>query len=261
MPENAPIVIQPASFPEGYCPASWQRFANDLANGMSGYVPGEYNFFNYGDTEPAVSDRTKPWFRLFADGSPDKWYVFANGLWVSPHVLPPGSRAIAPSSLLSAADVWAWDGGDGTDPSVSAPTDASGAMWEVDPAFAAKFPVGIGTFAGGTVVNVSDTGGEDEHVLTDPEVPPHTHKLLSEELTPDSGAVSVDSTNQVSAGNSSGGSDRAYALQGSDDDATIGLSSEEQGNGSGAADGHNNLPPYVGVIFIRRTARLYHVPV
>jgi hypothetical protein len=40
--------------------------------------------------------------------------------------------------------------------------------------------------------------------------------------------------------------------------ASLGLSSSFGGDGAGATTPHQNMPPYLGVYFLRRTSRLYY---
>lgn len=262
MPENAPVVIVPTSFPEGYCPANWQTLANDLASGMSGYVPGSYNFFNYGTSEPGVNDRNKPWYRLNPDGSPDKWFVFFAGSWVAPHPVEASSEERKIWTGIE-SDVWAYDGGDGNNPSVTAPTDSTGAMWEVDHDFDFRFPLGAGTSPApaSTTVNSGDTGGEENHVLAEDELAEHTHFVASTDNVANlggSGNSPTDltaSTFVAGAANQGGAGDNSYALAKTATEATVGLTSP-----TGESDPHNNMPPYRGVFFLKRTARLFYVP-
>lgn len=223
---------------------------------MSGFLPGQFSTFNYGNDEPAVDDRSKPWLRTNPDGTFDKVYTFAGGLWVSPHHLPPGARIIAPSTLLTAADVWAWDGGDGTDPSTTTPSYATGAMWEIDPILTARFPLGAGTLPSGAVVAPNATGGAELHTLITAELPAHTHFLAADEVESASSGTgnSIDSATQM-VKRRTGGSDLNYNLIQTTTAATVGLTGP-----TGAATPVNMLPVYGAVIFIQRTNRTQYVP-
>lgn len=266
MAENAPVVIVPASFEEGYCPPDWQTLANDLAARMSGYVPGAYSFFNYGTSEPAVNDRSKPWFRLNPDGSPDKWYVFFGGYWGSPHTVEPTSEERRIWTGVE-SDVWAYDGGDGVDPSVTAPTDNTGAMWEVDHNFDFRFPLGAGVSPApaSTTVNSGDTGGEENHTLTSAEAgvdPSHRHGIgkigssnrqiaveTGGSLSPTQAGVRVGGSGDIGAGNEA-------------DVASFGdtVFQTDKPISPPTLATHNNMPPYRAVFFIKRTVRRFFTP-
>lgn len=256
MAENAPIVIVPANFPADYCPPDWQTLARDLASGMSGYVPGAYNFFNYGNSEPGVNDRGKPWFRLNPDNSPDKWYVFFGGVWVSPNQIEASGDERKIFAGIE-ADVWSYDGGDGSDPSAVTPTDSTGAMWEVDHDFDFRFPLGSGTSPApaSTTVNVGDTGGaEDTSVtLSMDNVPAHNHKFRVERN--DGSPISVDSGTGYIEGVGAG----VRWSGGSKDTAGETMNTGESGTDLLPVEA-TNMPPYRGVFFIRRTARRFYVP-
>lgn len=256
MAENAPVTLVPASFPEGYCPPNWQTLANDIAKGMAGFVPGAYNFFNYGNSEPGVDDRGKPWFRLNPDGSPDKWYVFFGGVWTSPHSVEAGGDERRMFVGIE-NDVWAYDGGDGTDPSSSAPTNSTGAMWEVDHNFDFRFPLGAGTSPApaSTTVNVGDTGGEEDTSvpLTLDNVPAHSHTFRVERN--DGAPISVDSGSGYIEGVGAG----VRWSGGSKDTAGETMDAGESGTDLQPVEA-TNMPPYRGVFFIKRTSRLFYTP-
>lgn len=255
--ENQPITFTFAGLGDSYCFTSFNRFALDIVAQMAGFLPGAFTLPNFGNDEPAVNDRTKPWIRANADGTLDKIYVFAGGAWVSTHPMLPGTRIIAPSTLLTAADVWAWDGGSGVDPATTTPTFATGAMWEVDPILTARFPLGAGTLSpSGTVIAPNATGGADQHAIVAAEVPEHKHFVAANEtITIDD---EVDSTHQVA--NKRDFQDApSYELTSSSMSATVGLSSEF-GGVAGVTTPMSLLPPYGAVIFIQRTNRTQYTP-
>lgn len=256
MPENAPVVIVPANFPEGYCPPDWQTLARDLANGMSGYVPGAYNFWNFGNSEPGVNDRGKPWLRLNPDNSPDKVFIFFGGGWVWPNPIEASSEERKIFVGIE-ADVWSYDGGDGSDPSATAPTDAAGAMWEVDHDFDFRFPLGAGTSPApaSTTVNVTDTGGEEDHTLLQAELPDVTLKMFTDEIVNNPGDPSSSESVAKAASATPSGAEFEYRVQKGTTEPGLGTTSP-----MGDGDEHNNMPPYRGVFYIKRTARRFFVP-
>lgn len=265
MAENAPIRIISAGLPGGdeYCFTNANRFALDIAAALSGYLPGEYNTFNYGNTEPAVEDRSKPWFRLNGDGSPDKWYVYHGGAWVSPHPVPPSSQSRIIWVGIE-ADLWAYDGGDGTDPGSTAPSDAAGAVWEKDSSFDFRVPLGAGTSpsvtqpsgatTGSTTVSVGDTGGAEdtEIVLDSTQLPPHKHAVGI-----DGDGVAADSE----YGRFRVGAGTELDWQESTASAQVGYTRETGGDADEAQPiSKTNMPPYIGVLFAKRTARKFLTP-
>lgn len=257
MASDLPITFNFAGLPESYCFTSFNRFALDIVAQMAGFVGGSYNLFNFGNDEPAVNDRTKPWLRTNADGTFDKIFVFAGGLWVSTHPLLPGTRIIAPSTLLTAADVWAWDGGDGTDPATTTPTFATGAMWQIDALLTARFALGAGTLSpSGTVIAPNSTGGADQHAILATELPAHTHFMAANETI--TGPDNPDSISQVAVRHNSADG-VSYELSKSNLDATIGRTSSV-GGVAGVTTPLSLLPPYAGVLYIERTGRTNHTP-
>ena len=131
-------------------------------------------------------------------------------------------------------DLLSYDGGDGT----AVAGDTFGPMWMVDTLFDARFPVGVGTFAASGAVAVKGTAtatsivGEDQHTLTIPEMPAHTHNFFP--------LVTADANNGGANGVQYG--------------ATANVATSSTGDGTS----HNNLPPFYGVYFIKRTDRIYY---
>jgi microcystin-dependent protein len=144
---------------------------------------------------------------------------------------------------MAESDVWSYDGGDGDNPTTDPPTDKSGAMWEVDHDFDFHFPLGAGTSAApyNTLINVGDVGGEEKHGLTSDENGIHSHFLRADQGQVFTGKLSVTGKD-IPAGN--------YISNE--------FSTATQISGLGV--GHNNMPPYIGVYFIKRTMRKYYLP-
>lgn len=251
MPDNFPIVLTPGSLPEGYCFSSYQTLLNDFFNLSSGYGPGNYSFFNYGNTEPAVDDRNKPWLRLNADGSRDDWYVFYTGQWLAPYRVPPSSSERRLWVGLE-ADLATYDGGE-----VGAVSDTTGPFWEVDHNFDARFLVGPGTFAvdpadpaTGTTVGVGGTGGKENSQVTigSANLAPHTHDIGCE--ASDEG----DSTDESGRFTVSDGTFHWRTTTGK----KIGHTRLGGGTAGAATPlSFTNLPPYRGIFVIKRSARIH----
>ena len=231
MPNLTLITLTAPSLPANYCPASYQKLANDIIGGTQATFNSTIgnSFFNFGPTYPAINNRIYPW--LDENG---QWWIYDQGFWVYKNTVAAGGydRRIF---VGTTTDLLSYDGGDGTS---GTPTNYTGAMWMVDTLFDARFPVGAGAFAASGAVAVNGTAtatsivGEDQHTLTVPEIPAHTHNFFP--------LVTADANN-------GGANGVQYGTT-----ANVATSS----TGGGAA--HNNLPPFYGVYFIKRTSRVYY---
>ena len=245
MPNLNLITLTAPTLPLGYCPATYQNLALDIINGTQAAFNSTVgnSFFNTGASAPAVNNQIFPWFDN--DG---QWWIFSGGVWTRENPTPAlsGERKIWVGTI---SDLQAYDGGDGT---AATPSTYAGAMWEVDAAFSARFPVGVGAFAASGSVAVTGTttstsiAGEDKHLLIESEIPTHNHNVRVE--TANGVAVSnlmcTDFTEKP-AGN--GNNDFSFQT---------GIHVVADNFGGGLS--HNNLPPFYGVYFIKRTARAYY---
>ena len=223
------ITLTAPSLPYNYCPSNYQQLANDIIGGTQATFNSAIgnSFFNFGPTVPALNNQVYPW--LDENGN---WWVFNNGYWTRQNPVAPVSseRRIY---VGNTTDLQTYDGGN-----TNTPSSWSGPMWEVDTEFEARFPVGAGAFAasGAVVVQgkVTSTAvaGEDKHTLTVPEMPAHTHNFFP--------LVTADANNGGANGVQYG--------------ATANVATSSTGDGAA----HNNLPPFYGVYFIKRTARVYY---
>lgn len=211
--------------------ANWQS----LVSLLQATFPEDASIFNTGNTEPAPSRRVYPWYRSNADGTPDRWYKYSMGAWISLHEMPPGSVIMYEGTEVS---IDTFDGG-----SAGAITSISGPMWEKVTSMNARFPIGPGTLPSTTVIGIGDTGGNEEVSLTVAQMPPHTHAIrlnANDDGGSGSGGDEPDDSDPTLAGN------------------LFGETEEEGGSGSPAAvEAHDNMPPWKAIWFIRRTARLY----
>jgi len=232
------------NFPEGYCFSGVQSYANDLVALLTGIVPGGAGLVISANV-PAPGDQNKLWVRLNSDGTMEGIYIFL-GVWLRPHPSPPNVNAVPLIWKGTEPDLWAYDGGDGTDPSANPPTDTTGAMYMRDTDFGAddgsipfRVPIGSGknsvTYDGNpaTQINVGDTGGEERHKLVVGELASHTHDFVVNHETGQGGAGYKRDND---------------ATQGSPALTTV---------ATGGDLSHQNLPPYRGVIFARRTVRKF----
>lgn len=247
----------------GYCFTTWQRLAVDLFTraGVQLNTDVGVSFWNTGPATPSPDNRPFPWINS-VDGLV---YLYSNqyGGWISPIDFPAGGgSAIQGARILwtgpvdgSGTGLWKFWGGDGTDPGVSAPTPISGAVWQVDPAFAALFPLGVGTLPDGTVVTVAHNGGHQDVTIGLTNMPAHEHFIA--EAFASHGALTP--TNQLAVARDDG----EYNLAGDPRAATVGLTSTTGGDplNANATVPVQVTPPFRGVYFICRTSRaFYFVP-
>jgi len=263
MPTPPNIALVPPSFPPGYCFTTWQQFAIDLFTGAFGVLPASVGTgFNIGNAPPSdPADNLKPWFKTNPDQSLEGIYVFAFGTWVRPYPTPPGPtdfRAIWVGTLV---DLYSYDHGDGTDPTVTPPTTITGSFWQQDTDFAARTLVGVGTLPlAGTVLSVGDTGGLDEVKLLTENLAPHTHQAHAADQTGDPnnviwGSSPLGSTSQGVLYPGSGGlggpneNPIRTTLRNTGGDLSITNPTE--------AVGHENMPPFKAVYVVKRTTRVH----
>lgn len=231
MPGN--VEISSSSIPVGAClpvtDAQWQL----LISLVSGQADVSVNL-HIGEAPP--SDLTKAW-RKTINGVPEREYLFTSGVWASEHPIESGLSMFAPpgSTLASIAS---FNGGDGVGTPVTAFT---GPMWEENTDFAAMFPIGPGTLPSGLVLNEGDTGGEEKHGLTIPEIPSHNHKMLVTQTETGGGndvnRLRPNATVADSAGDT--------GLTGGDPTTALVVP-------------HNNMPVYRVVYVIKRTGRTHY---
>lgn len=240
MASDAPISFAFAGLPAGYCFTTPQRFALDIAAGLSGYLPGQFTTIIDSDSEPAVADRDKLWHKTIAGAPSGHIFKFFDGVWMARNLSEPAGdeRRIF---IGTENDIWSYDGGNGDNPTVTPPTDATGAMWEKDAVFDFRMPLGAGTSPAGTIVLSGGTGGEETHLLTVAEIPAHQHS----EFCADSSADAIGGA---------GANRRTFGLASTTDGIDSNISTSSVGGGTA----HNNMPPFVGVFFIKRTARIFY---
>lgn len=229
----------PGTLPEPYCFTSFQELYNDFFN-LGQVIPvNGSRFYNLGDTEPDPDLRTDsegnpiPWFKTDVG----RWYYWNSsvGYWVRPYdtVEMSGSDVSARREIYigTSADIVTYMGGE-----IGVVSAATGAFWEIDHDFDARFPLGAGTLPSTLAVAPQDTGGEEKHVLTLDELP---SKSLPYQFVPSPtppGGLYLNHDNQA--------------------DTDIGVNRDSALN-LGKGDAHQNMPPYFGVYFIKRTARIW----
>lgn len=236
------------------------------------YVPQDISAsftpaFHIGQSLPPTTNPTV-WLQTVRDattvnpldfGEMIRWFTWNGSVWVSPHPILPNSkeRHIWTGTEL---ELWNSDGGDGTDPSAIAPTDTTGAMWQVDSAFSFRFPIGVGTNQtayDGNPANsaaIGATGGEERHQLVEAELAKHTHILANNGINSDAYVLADE---YITSKGTDSTSALSYYLDKSPANAApnVGKVAETGGDKS-----HENMPPYLGVFFIKRTARKFYTP-
>lgn len=230
------ITISTAVVPAGTCPTWIIALWPQLAALLSANLNGSLNVFNFGSSTPAPADQDKPWVRLDAAGRIDKFYNYSGGAWIAKHPVVAGLIQLWEGDIST---IDTFDGGE-----VAAVTATTGPMWERVTALQAKFPIGVGTLpTTATILAVGSTGGEELHSLTVAEMPPHTHDVRTK-VADTGGGSGVDRLRRVA-------------------DAEVlpfdARTESTGGTGSPAAtQGHNTLPPYYALHFIRKSARTHY---
>jgi hypothetical protein len=233
------MTITAGVLPEGFCATSEQSRFNTFAQYLTVTFPATIQTYNYGSTVPTPDQQSFPWFRINADGTPDKWYVYAAGYWLSLHPTPASSPEIRfYDDTFASIDTY--DGGE-----VGGITSITGPMWQVattdglpptaPPVYTNwlmpdRTPVGVGS-----TFSLAMTGGEISHTLTIDEIPAHSHSGTTAIGLNVGGAGHCVSTNDTSQGTAP---------------LTI--------NNTGGGIQHNNMPPYYAGYWIKRTSRIYY---
>lgn len=224
------VTITSATIPSDYCPASWSEGWAFSVPQLIAMLAGNNFSFNYGPDTPAPDDQDKPWLKTDASFVPDKWYTYVGGSWISKHPIPAGAVWMYEGVEAS---IDTYDGGE-----AGTVTATTGPMWEKVSALNGRFPLGPGTLESGTAVAVTNTGGAEKHELVEAELP-HI-------------AIQSRQRNDLVDG---GGS---IALLDHDTVGTVVTVDEFGGDEDGATTPHNNMPPYYGIFFIRKTARTHY---
>lgn len=231
------LPVTPGTLPAGACPSSYQEMLNLFSTFQSVTFPSSQGNLVVSATTPA--DTTATWLQLDSLGRPVRIYYFASGAWLSLHPCVPGFTMIWTQTLPT---MNTFDGGD-----ASALSAISGPMWEVVTAMGARFPLGAGTLPSTTVIAIGDTGGTEDTTLTVPNIPAHGHQLW---VGSSDGAQSGIREALQTCDSPASGTSAAYKTNDGSHNNYV------QNSGSGTA--FSNMPPYFGVSFLRRTARLFY---
>lgn len=236
---SIPMQVVPGTLPQGFCPTSEQNRFNTYAQLLTITFPLTATAVNYGSTTPTSDQQALPWYRLNGDGTPDNWYVYANGAWIRPHPIPPNSPALQ-FYTGSFGSIDSYDGGESGNP-----TSDSGPMWQVF-GQASDISTDYGTMGGRIPIGASadfplgSTGGSIQHTFVLNEIPPHTHNALA------------PSTQFLTIGGGSGGGQGNNGWIGTNTTASSG------GNTDGSTTPVNIMNPYLSGYWIARTSRVFY---
>jgi len=238
------VIISTSNVAEGTCPAWMIDMWPNLVALLTANLAGTQNTYVVGNSQPDPADEDKIWLREDSNGRFDRVYNFVGGSWVSPHPDFTGKIIMWEGDISTVGDI---DGGVASE----AITITSGPMWERVTQLDARFPLGVGTLPSTTAVLVTNTGGEEKHTLIEAELPIHNHRVATQVQ----GSGGVTGANYVADHSPNTGN--AYDLVGTSTLANVGNSTSY----GGATPEHNNLPPYYGIYFLRKTARrFYRIP-
>lgn len=218
------LPILPGTLPPQPCYSNEQQRLNAYAEAMSAKLEGGLAFYNFGDSLPSAANRIYPWFRT----TDSRWYFFS-GDWISRVAYSVHERRIFVGTL---SQLETYDGGD-----ANAPSDRSGPMWQADSEFAAKFPVGVGSLPGGTVIGELDSGGSETATLTTANLP---------------GIQRLDPSDTDPGLSDNFFNPNAYAVDVDIDAPWIRKSIV------GTSTPFSVVPPYIGVFFIKWTGRIFY---
>lgn len=222
---------------QGFNTASWREILALMHVDVEGS-----DSITCSQTPPGPTLRDRPWLKLDSDNNPVRIYFYNAGLWLAYHPIPTGFCGLYLGTLAS---IVALD--ENADGAIT-PTATHGPFWERVTAANGKFLVGTGDITrevtGGTLtINPGDTGGQSEVSLTLAQMPGHKHAGNTGTLFigPDSGYTQINI----------GGSNATTCYT----DADLLWAG---GDNDHVATGHENLPNYIGITVIRRTARKYY---
>lgn len=249
---STPITILPGSLPAGFCyPTDPQDLNLAIVSRIAAFLNENFPGVYVGATAPPADQRDRVWFNT----NNGRWYHFTNGDWYTESASIPGPDGRLMIWSDSEADLWSFEGGDGTNPATNTPTLFTGSMWEVDHTMDTRVPIGAGTLPSTTVLNQGDTGGAEKITLGLTNIPYHKHFVAAVDSV---SGTALTAANQVAQGRS----DDNYVLDGSTKDATVGLTSGTGGNpastpAANATDPVTILPLYKVIFFAKRTIRAW----
>lgn len=228
------VTLVAGSIPVGFCFSTYQDLLNQFVSKITASISGTTNNFNYGSTTPNADQRDRPWHRTDAAFTPDRVYTWstAAAAWVAPHAVPPGVV------WLYTGDIALLDTFDGGEP--GAATTFTGVMWEKLSAINGRVPIGPGTMDQSTVVAIAGTGGTEKVALTTANLASHQHDIKGYSYSQPT--LDLSPTKIII-----------------DDDYLTGLGEKtRQTELAGSGTAHENMPPYYGVWFIKKSIRTHY---
>lgn len=270
---NLPVSFNP--FPDPCWPASPQEFLNRITATVNVEALESARLFVGPEPPTDPESRDGVWLRVSSVqpeiNGPYTYNGSARGRggWVQYHRVAPGNSDLRIIWVGAPELLPLFDGGD-----TDAPSDWSGPMWEIDTAFEFRFPVGVGvnpvTYNGkpSSTISVRQTGGAERVALRPSEGGGVEHRHVfgrqeSSDAGPDrndvvllKGTTSATGTGVYVNGQGDGLPDKdVETMRGS------WLVSSGVAGVSGSTEAHENMPPFIGVYFLRRTNRMgYYVP-
>lgn len=152
MPDSIELSLQVPSVPEGFCNNLGEDWVQSLLNlfGQSVAIlntgSGAGTILLNQESLPSPEQRNFLWRRPSRGSLIFSWDS-GGGAWTAPNPIP--ANGIERRLMVGTpAEIWAYDGGDGSDPSTTPPAANVGAMWEIDPDFAGRVAIGVGAIPG-----------------------------------------------------------------------------------------------------------------
>lgn len=229
----------------GFCPTSEQDRLDTYATRTVVSLPTDYSTFVVGSDKP-TNQLVGVWLKLDASGRPERWFTFAEGAWLSPHLVPIGYIQLYMGDIAS---IKTFDGGEDIG---ATPTSVyAGPFWEEvteakgrtivhpDPTRTLIQFQSVTPFGGGAPINniaFGSSGGEERHTLSPNEIPDHAHTI----------PMQVFQTNAI------GGAGANVLIAGA------GQNTGNPTNSSTNDQPHNNMQPFIGIYLIRRTIRTHY---
>lgn len=227
--------------------SKWQ----ELIALLSVLVPDGFKI-NRGNTVPDPEDRIWPWKRTNADGTPDRWYEYVGGSWLSDDHWAFTGMVVEFEGLE--ADIEALDGNADAPGTVVTPT--AGPFWEKVDEMDGKIPIGPGQITAGppiVSIAINANAGAYNVQLSNANIRHHRHHVLARQSV--TGGSLPTGSNQV-ADDGGGNAQENYLMQGTGTPATRGRSSFVESEDQDATnEAFPILPQVRGIFFIRKTAR------
>jgi len=242
------VILQAGTLPTD-CFASHQAEYEEYIRQTTATLPEDSVSYIVSTTAPSADDRDKLWIQVDAQNRPIRQWIFTNSRWAWPHPVPYSDKRLV-MFTGSSAEVDTLDGG-----VAGTASTFGGPFWEIDATMSLKFPLGIGTLESGETIAPGDSGGQERVTLIENELPDHGH-VGKAYYRYSGGSYSEDpsgeSDNTLHQGSS-------HTTSPSGNYAESGVRTESIDVASGKfGNSHDNMPPYVGVYFIKRTVREFY---